>query len=97
MKIYTPTSELIRIRVMRKGEKDSHVVLEEATLLEVYDFVYNLFQEYPYKLNDTDLHRTKIEVREYKDKKNGKSKCFYFFGLSTEEVKQLILKQLCTN
>jgi hypothetical protein len=94
MKVYTPQSELIRLRIMRIDEKDQHIVLEECNLDEVYNFVQDIFKNFKYITDDEP--KVRIEIREYKNKKNGKARNISFHGLTTEEVEQLILKRLCT-
>ena len=95
MKIYTPQSELIRLRIMRMNEKDQHIVLEECILDEVYDFVQGVFKNFKYITDDEP--KVRIEIREYKNKKNGKARNISFHGLTTQEVESLILKKLCIN
>lgn len=96
MKIYKPTSELIRIKVVREGDKNTYITIQEASLSEAYEYVHNLFKDYPYKPSEVNLKRTRVEVREYIDKKNGKAKSLYLYGLSPEEIKNFIIENLCT-
>lgn len=95
MKIYTPQSELVRIRIMRIDEKDQHIVLEECTLDEVYTFVEKIFKSFLTLVDDEP--KVRIEIREYKNKKNGKARNISFHGFSAAEVENLIHKKLCTN
>lgn len=95
MKIYTPQSELVRIRVMRTDEKDQHIVLEECTLDEVYTFVEKIFKNFLTLVDDEP--KVRIEIREYKNKKNGKARNISFHSFNAQEVESLILKKLCTN
>lgn len=92
MKIYTPQSELIRLRIMRIDEKDQHIVLEECNLDEVYNFVQDIFKNFLY--TEDENPKVRIEIREYKNKRNGKARNISFRGFTTEEVEQIILKRL---
>jgi hypothetical protein len=94
MKLHTPTPELIRIKVVREGDKNIYMTIQEASLSEAYNFVHNLFKDYPYKPSEVNLKRTRVEVREYINKKNGKAKSLYLYGLSPEEIKNFITEKL---
>lgn len=94
MKIYKPTTDLVRIRATREGDKATSLTVQESTMEEVSNFVSNVFKSFPYQPTDICLRRTKIEVREYKDQVNGKSKSFYLYGISPEVIKDSLVEIL---
>ncbi len=95
MKIYEKSlsPNLYLINIKRQGEKTEHLTLYDCTQQECISELKRIISE-----ANPDLfyngRTTTVEVREYYDRKNGKSMSFSFRGLSPIETKRIIMEAL---
>jgi len=95
MKILTKaTSTIIRIVITCNGYKDAQYInLHETTMEDVLAMIKQAI----IKKNLSPFpsgRRTRIDVRESLGTENRRSRSISFFGLSTEETKQLIIDEV---
>lgn len=93
MKLYNPIPPLImRINIKQQGRKTEHISVWETTQPKCIELLKEILK--PFIPAFTEGKRTTVEIREGQGKKNGKCKSFAFYGLSPEEVKQILLKEI---
>lgn len=94
MKIYNPnkTPVVVRLQIRKAKEKVFYITLEETTRKEVVNFVRELIKD---KINPfPEGIRTSIHIRDAIGSQNLKSETVSFYGLSTKQVYDLILKNI---
>lgn len=93
MKIHKPIpQDLIRVSITKQGEPTMYFSLEECTQEEVI----STFKEWlkPLVSAFPEGKRISVNVREAKGGKNGLSRSFNFYGLSTLEVYNTLITKL---
>lgn len=93
MKIYNPEPiPLVRLQIRKSKEETFYLTLHETTRKEVVDFVRTVIKD---KINPfPEGVRTSIHIRDAVGAKNLKCETVSFYGLTTKEVYNLILKKL---
>lgn len=93
MKIYNPEpKDLIRLQIVKQKHETQYLTLCECTADEAKTYIQSLIKDKVSVFPEES--RTTIHVREAKGAVNGKSRSFYFYGLTPREVYDLILKKL---
>jgi len=93
MKIYNPKPMLlVRIQIVRAGEKARYLNLCETKREEVVEFIKTILKD---KINPfPEGNRTSVNIRSAIGGNSFKSKSVSFYGLTTEEVYDLIVKSI---
>src|SRR5690554_1476594 len=95
MKIYRyETPKIIRVRITKQKHGSCYINLVDTTVEEVIEFISKLVKD-NVEVSPFDTgYKTRAEVREYINKKNGNPKSISFRGITPEELEQLIIKHL---
>ena len=92
MKIYGD-HHIIRIMIQKQGQASLYLNLEETTVDEVINFITQLMGKQHISPLTTGKV-TSIIIREYKDRKNGKSKSISVRGIEPKRVLDIITKSI---
>ena len=80
MKIYKPEPiDLVRVQISKSGEKTEYITFHETTQSQVMDNLKKTCE--PFAMKFPEGPKIRVDVREAKGGKNGKSKSFHFYGM----------------
>lgn len=94
MKIFNPSPiHIIRLTIIKKDCETFYINICDTNQNEVENYLKDLLDNQKLSIFLSG-HRTRIDIRDCIGGENGKSKSISFRGLSTQEVNNLILKDI---